>query len=109
VCRLLFFSELSLVVVLATGIITTVVPFCTGLLAQLGSQAPSRQQLLDIETRLRSLQSKVSALYLNTSVEFLLSCFQPVVLFAIISGRTQSAAGSRVKLTCVLLACCRFG
>lgn len=30
-----------------------------GLLAQLASQAPSRQQLLDIETRLRSLQSKV--------------------------------------------------
>jgi hypothetical protein len=62
-----FFPELSLIVVLETGIITTVVLFCTGLLAQLGSQAPSRQQLLDIETRLRSLQSKVSALCLNTS------------------------------------------
>jgi hypothetical protein len=66
--RLLFFSELSLIVVLATDIITTVVLFGTGLLAQLGSQAPSRQQLLDIETRLRSLQSKVSALCLTQAI-----------------------------------------
>jgi hypothetical protein len=95
VCPPVIFSELSLIVVVTTGIITTVVPFCTGLLAQLGSQAPSRQQLLDIETRLRSLQSKVSALCLTQRFS------TPIVLvFALIYLRTHSTAGSRIKLTC---------